>query len=169
MLYDSGNCKLARRRKLNYSEIGELAKEYFNVKFDLSINFLKGASFYLNEGAFNMAAFHLHQVCENLYHAINLTFTLYSYKLHDLDELSKAAKTHCLEIAKVFPRSTEEEERLFQLLLKAYIEARYNKYYVVTKEDIEALISRVELLAEITKKACEERIKEYVRRSRTEK
>lgn len=32
MLYDSGNCKLARRHKLNFSEIGELAEEYYTKK-----------------------------------------------------------------------------------------------------------------------------------------
>ena len=116
---------------------------------------------------FNIAAFFSHQACENLYHAIILTYTLYTYKLHDLEELIKAAKTHSLEIIKVFPRDTEEEKRLFNLLLKAYIEARYNKYYVATKEDIEALIPRVELLAAITKEVCDNRIKEYESRART--
>lgn len=169
LLYDSGNCKLARRRKLNFSEIGELAQEYYTAKFKMATSFMKGACFYLSESEseFNMAAFHLHQACENLYHAIILTFTIYTYKLHDLEELIKAAKTHSLEIAKVFPRDTEEEKRLFNLLLKAYIEARYNKNYTATKEDIEALIPRVELLAAITKEVCENKIKEYASRART--
>ena len=52
---------------------------------------------------------------------------MHTYKIHDLEELIKAAKTHSLEITKVFPLDTEEEIRLFNLLLKAYIEARYNK------------------------------------------
>ncbi|MCL3853480.1 MULTISPECIES: HEPN domain-containing protein [Parabacteroides] len=166
LLYDSGNCKLARRRKLNFSEIEELAKEYFDAKFKLSTNFMKGAYFYLGEGEFNMAAFHLHQVCENLYHAIILTHTLYTFKDHNLEELIKAAKTHTLEITKVFPHNSDEEIRLFNLLLKAYIEARYNRYYTITKEDIEALIPRVELLAKITKEVCENKIKEYASRAR---
>lgn len=166
LLYDSGNCKLARRRKLNFSEIEELAKEYFDAKFKLSTNFMKGAYFYSGEGEFNMAAFHLHQVCENLYHAIILTHTLYTFKDHNLEELIKAAKTHTLEITKVFPRNSDEEIRLFNLLLKAYIEARYNRYYTITKEDIKALILRVELLAKITKEVCENKIKEYASRAR---
>lgn len=164
LLYDSGKCKLARRRKLNFSEIEELAKEYLDVKLKLSTNFMKGASFYLGEGEFNMAAFHLHQACENLYHAIILTHTLYTFKDHNLEELIKAAKTHSLEITKVFPRNSEEEIRLFKLLLKAYIEARYNKNYTVTKEDIDALIPRVELLEKITKEVCCNKIKEYASR-----
>lgn len=166
MLYDSGNCKLACRRKLNFSEIGEMAQEYYSKKFMMAGSFMRSACHSFEDKDYNITAFFLHQVCENLYHAITLTFTLYIYKLHDLEELSKAAKTHCLEITKVFPRDTEEELRLFELLLKAYIEARYNKKYVATKEDIEALIPRVELLVEITKEACENKIKEYTGRAR---
>lgn len=166
MLYDSGNYKLARRRKLNFTQIKELAQEYFHAKFKTSHNFMMGVTFYYNLGEYNMAAFHLHQACENLYQAIILTSTLYTIKEHNLEELIKEAKTFSLEIIKVFPCNTEEEKRLFILLLKAYIEARYNKNYVATKEDIEALIPRVELLAEITKEACENKIKEYASKAR---
>lgn len=41
----------------------------------------------------------------------------------------------------------------------AYIEGRYNPKFVVTREDIDALMPRVELLREITQRICEERIK----------
>lgn len=167
LLYDSGNCKLARRRKLNFTQIGELAQEYYTAKFKIATSFMRSIRHAYDDKDFNIAAFFSHQACENLYHAIILTYTLYTYKLHDLEELIKAAKTHSLEIIKVFPRDTEEEKRLFNLLLKAYIEARYNKYYVATKEDIEALIPRVELLAAITKEVCDNKIKEYASRART--
>lgn len=43
MLYDSGKYKLARRRKLNYSEIGEMAQEYFEDKFGRATYFLEDA------------------------------------------------------------------------------------------------------------------------------
>ncbi len=44
-----------------------------------------------------------------------------------------------MELAKVFLRDTPEEKRLFELLRSAYVEARYNDDFVVTKEDIDAL------------------------------
>ena len=47
------------------------------------------------------------------------------------------------------------------LIKDAYVEARYNPQFVVTKEDIDALIPRVQLLRDITKSICEQRIKEY--------
>lgn len=45
------------------------------------------------------------------------------------------------------------------------VEARYNPYFVVTKEDIDTLIPKVELLRDITKRICEAKIKEYVEQS----
>lgn len=41
------------------------------------------------------------------------------------------------------------------------MDARYNPHFVVTKEDIDALIPKVELLRDITKRICEAKIKEY--------
>jgi len=45
------------------------------------------------------------------------------------------------------------------------MDARYNPYFVVTKEDIDALIPKVELLRDITKRICEAKIKEYGEKS----
>ena len=47
------------------------------------------------------------------------------------------------------------------------VEARYNPYFVVTKEDIDTLIPKVELLRDITKLICEAKIKEYENKSVT--
>ncbi|MDO5385380.1 MAG: DNA-binding protein, partial [Rikenellaceae bacterium] len=50
-----------------------------------------------------------------------------------------------------------------KLLQRAYVEARYNDDFVVTKEDIDALTPKVELLRDITEKVCRDRIAEYDR------
>lgn len=161
MLYDSGNYKLARRRKLNYTEIRDLAQEYFDEKYHKAGVFMRNAVFNYSENEYLMSSFMLHQTCENYYLSVILTFTLYSAKEHNLKKLSAASKAHFLEIAKAFPQDTEEEKRLFKLLVDAYVQARYNKQFVVTREDIEALLPKVKLLGELTKRCCEERMKEY--------
>ncbi len=166
MLYNSGRYKLARRRKQNYREIKELAEEYYNERFERGNEFLLGAIFYNEQGLHKMASFNLHQACENYYNSIILTFTLYSPKEHSLIKLSARAKTHSLESSKAFPRNTEEEKRLFDLLQDAYIQARYSLHFRITKEDIEALIPKVELLRDITRQCCEERIKVYAAKQR---
>lgn len=166
MLYDSGRHKLARRRKLNFQEIKELAEEYYTEKFEHANSFLRSACHSYSDQDYKIASFHLHQACENYYKSLILTFTLYSPKEHSLIELSAKAKTHSLDSSKAFPRDTQEEKRLFDLLQNAYIQARYNKLFRVTKEDIEALIPKVEQLRDITRQSCEERIRTYAAKSK---
>jgi hypothetical protein len=51
---------------------------------------------------------------------------------------------------------------LFELLRRAYIEARYNKKnFIVTKEDIDALTPKVERLKQVVETVCRERMAYY--------
>ncbi len=84
MLYDSGRHKLARRRKLNFQKIKELAEEYYDDKYGRGDSFLKQANYAYMDHDFRMASFDLHQACENYYKSLILTFTLYSPKEHSL-------------------------------------------------------------------------------------
>ena len=163
MLYDSGKYKLARRRKLDYTEIAEMAQEYFDNTFSRASQFLTTATFTLSKDWLNMTSFNLHQAAENFLRTIPLTFILYGYKEHDLAFLMNECKKHTLEIYRVFPQDTDEERRLFKLLQDAYVQARYNKNFVVTRADIDALIPRIELLRDLTETVCKERIEFYNR------
>ena len=161
ILYDSGTYKLARRHKLDYTEIRDRAQKYFDDKFDRAIDFLDGVKFYYDTNRYLMASFHLHQSTENLLRTIPMVFILYGHKSHDLSELMNAAKKHTTEIFEVFPRDTAEERRLFDLLQRSYTESRYNPDFEITKEDIDALIPKVEQLRDIVEKVCRERIAFY--------
>lgn len=161
VLYNSGKYKLARRRKLNYAEIKEQAQEYFDEKYHKGNVFQRNAVFNYGEKEYNMASFMLHQACENYYYAIRLTYTLRNNKQHNLSKLSSSTKRYSEDLATVFPQDTLEEKRLFTLLKAAYVDARYNPHFVVTKEDINQLTPKVELLRDITKRICESKIKEY--------
>lgn len=161
LLYDSGKYKLARRRKLNFAEIREMAQDYFEEKFPFAEQFLDQAQYAVSKGNYKMASFLLHQAAENFYRTIPLVFILYGYKDHDLSALINYAKTYTLDICGVFPRDTDEEMRLFQLLQDAYVQARYNKHFIVTKEDIDTLLPRIERLRDITEKVCRKQIEGY--------
>ena len=161
VLYDSGKYKLARRRKLNFAEIKEQAQEYFKEKLNEANEFLVDTINAYNRENYKRASFYLHQACENYYYAIRLTFTLRNNKQHNLSKLSSSTKRNSEDLVTVFPQHTLEEKRLFTLLKAAYVEARYNPYFVVTKEDIDALVLKVELLRNITIRICEMKIKEY--------
>lgn len=161
MLYDSKKFKLARKRKLNFEEIHQQAKEYFEDKFNYANDFYDGAKFYYQKEKYKLASFNLHQTCENYIYAIRLVYTLENPKQHNLTKLFNSVKQYSDEFAKVFPQDTPEEKRLFKLLKAAYVNGRYDPDFVVTKEDIDALVPKVELLRDITKRICEEKIKEY--------
>ena len=164
MLYDSGEYRLATPRELDYSEILKIAQEYYDDKFSSATYFYDDCITNLKRGRYHQALFYLHQATENFIKTIPLVYVLYGYKEHDLEFLIEKCKPYTLDLAKVFPRDTDEEERLFKLLQRAYIEARYNKKnFAVTKADIDALIPRIELLRDIVEKVCRERIDEYSR------
>lgn len=161
VLYNSGKYKLARRRKLNYAEIKEQAQEYFDEKLNEANEFLVDTINAFNRGNYKRASFYLHQACENYYYAIRLTYTLRNNKQHNLSKLSSSVRSYSEDLKTVFPQDTLEEKRLFTLLKAAYVDARYNPYFVVTKEDIDQLTPKVELLRDITKRICKSKIKEY--------
>lgn len=168
VLYNSRKYKLARRRKLNYTEIKEQAQAYFDEKFQTANEFLHTAKLIYKEEYYKRTSFQLHQACENYYYAIRLTFTLRNNKQHNLSKLSSSTKRYSEDLKTVFPQDTPEEKRLFTLLKSAYVEARYNPYFVVTKEDIDALVPKVELLRDITKQICTAKIKEYEEQGNTQ-
>lgn len=161
MLYDSGKYKLARRRKLDFGEIHEMAKEYFEDKFAFASDILENVVFDYNRGKYKLASFHCHQTVENYLRTIPMVFILYGYKEHDLAFLFDKCKKHTLDVYRAFPQDTEEERRLFKLLQDSYVQARYNKNFVVTKSDIDALLPKIELLRDIIEKVCTERIAYY--------
>lgn len=161
MLYDSGNYKLERARKLNFEEIRQQAEEYFDEKFERAKSFLKGVKFYYEDKDYKMSSFHLHQACENLFYTLRLVHTLKNSKQHNLSKLLGATSKYSPELKKIFPRKPQEEKRLFELLRLAYVEARYNPKFVVTKEDIDALLPKVERLRKITEQTCKAQIETY--------
>ena len=161
ILYDSGEYQLVTPRELNYREIKEIAKEYFDKRFSDAKDFFAGTKFYEQRQNYRLESFILHQAAENFLKTIPLVHILYGYKEHDLEFLIEKCKSHTLEVSKIFPRNTEEEERLFRLLQRAYVEARYNSNFEITKEDIDTLIPRVEMLQNIVEKVCRERFDYY--------
>ena len=161
MLYDSGNYKLERARKLNFEEIRQQAQEYFDEKFEYANGFIKYAQYAYKDEDYKMASFFLHQSCENLFYTLRLVHTLKNSKQHTRAKLLGSTQKYSPELRKIFPRNTQEEKRLFELLRLAYVEARYNPKFVVTKDDIDALMPKVERLRDVTQQTCKMQIESY--------
>jgi len=110
-----------------------------------------------------MASFHLHQACESFFYAISLTFNQYKPKEHDIRMLIDFNKRYSQEIVKIFPRETAKNEHLFELLRASYVQSRYNKEFVVHKEDVEVLMKWIERFRDLTFDICERKLHEFER------
>ncbi len=165
VLYDTGKVRLQNPKKLAADEAQQKAQEYFDQWFesagvfyeDFRHNFAKSEKgrVYLNK-----AAFELHQATERYYTAILLVYTDYRPKEHDLERLDLRVK-NCDPRFGVFPQGTEQEKWLFELLRRAYVDARYKMdEYSISKEELDYLADRVEQLKGVTEKLCEEKILE---------
>lgn len=162
LLYDAERVTLARRKKLKSEDVKSIAQLDFDYWFESANDFLETFRFDFNRKKLNKAAFELHQATERYYHAISLIFTGYKYKTHNLSKLIKLTKRFSKELYGVFPRSNKENERLFELLQKAYVDARYKKDYKITKKELEYLSKRVKMLKALTKKICKKKIERFV-------
>lgn len=160
-LYDSGDCELATPRDLNYSEIKQLAQKFYAKTLAKGERFLYHAQIDYRDQEFVECAFFLHQATEYLLKSIPLVFILYRYKEHELKFLLDMCKKHTLELVNIFPYKTKQERHVFDQLCKAYVEARYNDNFVVTKEEIDALLSKIEHLRNVVEKVCKERFDYY--------
>ena len=163
VLYDTGTVTLQNPKKLTAEEARQKAQEYFDQWFesagvfyeDFRHNFAKSEK---GRVYLNMAAFLLHQATERYYTTILLVYTDYRAKEHNLERLNLRVK-NCDPRFAVFPQDTDEEKRLFELLRKAYVDARYKMdEYSITKAELDYLAEKVERLKELVEKLCGEKI-----------
>ena len=98
---------------------------------------------------------------EKLYNCILMVFTNYRPKSHKIKELGGMVKRFSMELTAVFLQNTDAEKECFDLLCRSYIEARYNKDFSISQEQLEYLISRIGILKDITERLCKEKIAEY--------
>jgi HEPN domain-containing protein/predicted nucleotidyltransferase len=158
LLYDSGEFQLSEPRILSKEEVREIAEEDYEHWFGKAEDFLLKFKTLFDVQKFNSAAFDLHQAAESLYNCALLVLTGYKPKSHDLCQLSKLASAQYNQFLTIFPTATEEQKECFKLLNKAYIDARYNKHFKITKEQLIYLVSRIDLLKEVVKEVCKDRI-----------
>ena len=90
-----------------------------------------------------------------------MVFTNYRPKSHKIKEFGGMVKRFSQELTTVFPQNTGSEKEFFDLLCRSYIESRYNKDFSISQEQLEYLISRVDILKDITERLCKEKIAEY--------
>lgn len=161
VLYCKENIENIKLQYPDYKEVEKLTAMCFSEKLERADSFFADVENACNRKDYKQSSFYLHQTTENLYFAIILTFTLYSPGEHNLFKLSRNAKSHSINTIRAFPRFSSEEKRLFRLLNDAYLQARYNPHFIVSKSDIDILTRSVVKLRDIVTQVCKNKIAEY--------
>lgn len=145
LLYDAGNHPFEfPTEHLLSAESKRLTNEAHWVSgFGRAQKFLAGASHFHSRGWNGLSCFMLHQAIEQTCIALTQSVTGYRPNSHNLNRLTKMIDNYAPFSPPVFPRNTREEVRLFDILTRAYAEARYNNAHWVTSREISVLIDRV--------------------------
>jgi hypothetical protein len=106
------------------------------------------------------AAFTLHQATERAYACFLLVRTLYFPRSHNIKFLRSLAEGNEPRLIEAWPRETKVDRRRFELLKRAYVEARYSASYEINDEDLEALMGSVRRLRDMVEQVSRERLAE---------
>ena len=157
-LYELKGHTLAEAKPLTAKEAYGIAKKYFEEKFPYAKYHCTLFEKALEDKQYKHAAFELHQAGEHTYTALLLTLTLYGPPTHNVKFLRSLAEDLDERMRDVWPSETRHDRRCFELLKRAYVEARYSEHYKITDEELAWLGARVEQLQELVEKICEERL-----------
>lgn len=160
ILYELACHPLATPMPLTAADAYQMANAYFEEwlrKIDSSI---KGANFYIGEQEFKDAAFTLHQAVERAYICFLLVRTLYFPRSHNIKFLRSLAEDNEPRLIEAWPRERRIDRRRFQLLKRAYVEARYSTAYEISVEELNAILECVRTLRDIVEQVSRERLSE---------
>jgi len=156
LLYNGNGAPFADPIELSADERKKIAQQDFKKWFESATEFLASVNFSHGRSQYKIGVFILHQAAERTYNAVMLVFSGYKPKTHNLDKLRTYTKGFSKELYSVFPCNSAKEEHLFSLLVKGYIDARYKDDYIISKEELEILINRVEKLQNVAEKICKD-------------
>ena len=158
LLFKEEGFELKEAKELSNQEIKEIAQSDFDQWFEKGGNCIKTSKYHIQENMLSEAAFQLHQATENFLNCSLLVLISYKPKSHNLKTLLSLCSSQSNQFLNIFPTGNKEQEDCFELLRKAYIEARYEKDYKITLDQLNYLIEKLEKLEEITGQVCKERI-----------
>ena len=125
---------------------------------------LKAAS---DEGFRKLAAFSLHQAVEAAYACFLLVHTFYFPRSHNIKFLRSLAEDVDTRLVEAWPREQRADRRRFELLKRAYVEARYSDQYDASAEDLDWLTARARILRDLVADLCQSRIAELKSKATT--
>lgn len=154
-LYEAPDHPFDHPKPLSAADAKAEAQGYLNEWLPGADNFSILAGQAQQAGMRKEAAFLLHQTVERLYHCTLLVLTLYSPKSHKLAFLRSQAERLAPALIAAWPRDTRFAQRSFELLRRAYVDARYSPHYTITAEELGWLIERVGILQRLVADVCQ--------------
>ncbi|UOB16928.1 HEPN domain-containing protein [Abyssalbus ytuae] len=161
VLYNSGNFQLSDPKELTPTQRREIAEEDFKMWYHQAKSFYRSANHDINDKEFRSASFHLQQVVEMCYTAIEMVFAHYNPYEHNLEVLRSRVLKFDTRVKEAFPRVTEEQKELFDHLNYAYIDGRYKseEEFPVTRQQLSYWADEAKKLLDLTEQICLEHIK----------
>lgn len=159
ILYDLPGHPLATPQPMTPTQAHQMANYYFDHWSSLVQSSLKVAAFCMEEGQNRDAAFNLHQAVERAYICLLLTHTLYFPRSHNIKFLRSLAEDVDRQVIAAWPRETKIERRRFELLKRAYVEARYSDKYEISCDDLTALFSNAARLKDLVDQSAYARLR----------
>jgi len=132
----------------------------WNRCFTIAQRFFKTATDYQQENWPEQVVFNLHQTAQHTCMAILRETTGYRSTTHNLSHLLALIENFDMEPSVIFPKLTREETELFNLLNKAYSEARYKVDYTLPAEKVAILINRIKELMSVAESIYETKLQE---------
>ena len=155
VLYTTGRKTLAKPQHVPEGKRREVAEKHLRAGIDNAETYFDIHEYCCRKEKYKQAAFNLNQATEAAYKTILLVFTNHSPHEHWLKTLGDDAAMHAPCVAGIFPKETKDDEWRFMQLDEAYIAARYDPNFTMSREDLEVLAKSVRELLDRTKAVCE--------------
>lgn len=165
VLYELPGSSLVAPQPLTPRDAFELASRYYRDQLKSLDQWIELAQYAVSRIPDDVdwnrkAAFNFHQACETAYACFLLVRTLYFPRSHNIKFLRSLSGDVEARLIPAWTRSTRAERRHFELLKRAYVEARYSTRYAITVEDLEAIAASVRSLRDAVELSARERIEQ---------
>ncbi|WP_035600177.1 HEPN domain-containing protein [Hyphomonas polymorpha] len=165
-LYDlKGSTHIVTPQPQTAEEALATAQKHFEERFPRIEQALTGASFYVTQRNLRDAAFTYHQAVERAYTCLLLVETNYSPSTHSIKFLRSLAEQIEPNLITAWPRETKHDRRLFELLKRGYVDARYSEHYAITVEELAWMGERAEVLRDLVEKRSRDKIEQFAANS----
>lgn len=161
LMYDHTGILVPEHKTLyDPSQNHEKAKKHYSHRLKLAKGFLHSAEETHLEGHSEVAVFLMHQIIEQSTIALLRVNLAYRSDIHHLGRQLDLCCCFSSEPSGIF-RSTKEDLRLFDILLRCYSQARYNEKFNIDYYDAEKLLAKVKDFLSLTERICVEKITEF--------